>query len=49
MLPPAMELLLAKKLGLTATILSTCHLSILEQPEKVADVIDHAAKSALKR
>ena len=49
MLPPAMETASAKSMGATATTLPTCHLAMLEQPEKVAAVIDEAAKSALQK
>jgi len=48
-LPPAMEESTARKLGVTATVLSTCHLSILERPEQVAAVIDRAEKAASKK
>jgi pimeloyl-ACP methyl ester carboxylesterase len=47
MLPPAMEESAAKKMGAVTTTLSTCHMSILEEPAKVAAVIDDAAKNAL--
>jgi pimeloyl-ACP methyl ester carboxylesterase len=50
MLPPAMEESAAIKMGAVTTTLSTCHMSILEEPAKVAevaDVIDEAAKMAL--
>ncbi|MGA3240952.1 MAG: alpha/beta hydrolase [Bryobacteraceae bacterium] len=46
MLAPAMEESAAKKLGATTTILSTCHMSILDQPERVAAVIDEAARAS---
>jgi pimeloyl-ACP methyl ester carboxylesterase len=49
MLPPAMEESAAKKMGATATTLPTCHLAMLEQPDKVAAVIDDAAKRSLGR
>jgi pimeloyl-ACP methyl ester carboxylesterase len=49
MLPPAMEAASAKRLGATATTLSTCHLAMLEQPVNVAAVIDQAAKTALRK
>jgi len=49
MLPPAMEEASAKRLGATATTLSTCHLAMLEQPIKVAAVIDQAAKTSLQK
>ncbi len=47
MLPPAMEASAAKRMGAVTTTLSTCHMSILEEPAKVAAVIDEAAKKAL--
>lgn len=47
MLPPAMQASAAKKMGAVTTTLSTCHMSILEEPAKVAAVIDDAAKRAL--
>jgi pimeloyl-ACP methyl ester carboxylesterase len=46
MLPPAMEESAAKKLGATAVTLQTCHLAMLQEPEKVAEVIDDAAKKS---
>jgi pimeloyl-ACP methyl ester carboxylesterase len=46
MLPPAMQELAAKKMGAKTTILSTCHMSILEEPAKIVAVIDEAAKNA---
>ena len=49
MLPPAMEQFNAKKLNATATTLQTCHLAMLQEPEKVAAVIDDAAKNSLKK
>jgi len=49
MLPPAMEESAAKKMGAVTTTLSTCHMSILEEPAKVAAVIDDAAKKALTK
>jgi pimeloyl-ACP methyl ester carboxylesterase len=49
MLPPAMEQANAKKLNATATTLQTCHLAMLQEPEKVAAVIDDAAKTALQK
>jgi pimeloyl-ACP methyl ester carboxylesterase len=48
MLPPAMERHAAKMLGAKVTSLATCHMVILEQPEKVAAVIDDAARTALE-
>jgi pimeloyl-ACP methyl ester carboxylesterase len=49
MLPPAMEREAVKRLHATATVLSTCHLAMLEQPAKVAAVIDTAARQASVR
>ena len=49
MLPPAMEEAQAKKLGATAVTLQTCHLAMLQEPARVADVIDDAAKNALSK
>nr|WP_158792916.1 alpha/beta hydrolase [Granulicella sp. L60] len=49
MLQPAMEEASAKRLGATAITLQTCHLAMLEQPAKVAAVIDQAAKTALRK
>ena len=47
MLPPAMEESAAKKMGAVTTTLPTCHMVILEEPAKVAAVVDGAAKQAL--
>ena len=44
MLPPAMEEAAAKKMGAVTTTLPTCHMVILEEPAKVAAVIDEAAR-----
>jgi pimeloyl-ACP methyl ester carboxylesterase len=49
MLPSAMEMDAAQKMKATTTILPTCHLAMLEQPEKVADVIDDAARHAIQQ
>jgi pimeloyl-ACP methyl ester carboxylesterase len=49
MLPPAMEAAAAKKMGAEVTTLSTCHLAMLEEPSRVAAVIDEAARTALIR
>jgi pimeloyl-ACP methyl ester carboxylesterase len=49
MLSPAMEQANAKKLNATAATLKTCHLAMLQEPQKVADVIDEAAQNALSR
>jgi pimeloyl-ACP methyl ester carboxylesterase len=48
MLPPAMQEKAAKKMGATTTILSACHMVILEDPAKVTAVIDDAARNAFK-
>jgi pimeloyl-ACP methyl ester carboxylesterase len=48
MLPPEMERTSAEKIGAVTTTLSTCHMSILEEPARVAAVIDQAAKAALR-
>jgi pimeloyl-ACP methyl ester carboxylesterase len=48
MLPPEMERTSADKIGAVTTTLSTCHMSILEEPERVAAVIGQAAKAALR-
>jgi pimeloyl-ACP methyl ester carboxylesterase len=49
MLPPAMERDEVKRLHATGTELPTCHLAMLEQPAKVAAIIDAAAKKAMPR
>jgi pimeloyl-ACP methyl ester carboxylesterase len=49
MLPPAMEEAGAKKTNGKAVVLPTCHVAMLQQPEKVADVIDDAATHALDK
>jgi len=49
MLPPAMKKAAAKKMGAVTTTLATCHLSILQEPAKVAEVIDEAARKALTK
>jgi len=46
MVPPAMEESAAKRMGAVTTILPTCHMVILEEPAKIAAVIDEAAKNA---
>jgi len=48
MLPPAMEAASANEMGATAITLPTCHLAMLEEPAKVAAVIDEAAKKSLQ-
>jgi pimeloyl-ACP methyl ester carboxylesterase len=47
MVPPAMQAADATKMGAATTTLSTCHMSILEEPAKVVTVIDDAARNAL--
>jgi pimeloyl-ACP methyl ester carboxylesterase len=49
MLPPAMEKAAAKKMGAVTKTLATCHMSILQEPAKVAEVIDEAARKALTK
>jgi pimeloyl-ACP methyl ester carboxylesterase len=49
MLPPAMEEASAKKMGAETTTVATCHMSILQEPAKIAAVIDEAAKQVLTR
>jgi pimeloyl-ACP methyl ester carboxylesterase len=48
MLPPAMEEASARRMGAVTTTISTCHMSILEEPKTVAAMIDQAAKDALR-
>lgn len=48
MLPPEMERTSAEKIGAVTTTLSTCHMSILEEPARIAVVIDQPAKTALR-
>jgi pimeloyl-ACP methyl ester carboxylesterase len=48
-LSPAMEEADAKKAGGKAFPLPTCHVAMLQEPEKVADVITEAAKGAVKQ
>jgi len=47
-LSPAMEEDAAKRSGGVAVKLPTCHVAMLQEPEKVADVITAAAKEAIK-
>ena len=49
MLPPALQEAAAKMMGAVTTILPTCHMVILEEPAKVAAVIDDAARNALAK
>ena len=48
-LSPAMEEAGAKKSGGKAVSLPTCHVAMLQEPEKVADLITEAANEAVKR
>jgi pimeloyl-ACP methyl ester carboxylesterase len=48
-LSPAMEEDEAKRAGGVAVKLPTCHVAMLQEPEKVADVITQAADNALKK
>jgi pimeloyl-ACP methyl ester carboxylesterase len=48
-LSPEMEEADAKKAGGKAFPLPTCHVAMLQEPEKVADVITEAAKDAVKQ
>jgi pimeloyl-ACP methyl ester carboxylesterase len=48
-LSPAMEAAGAKKANGKSVSLPTCHVAMLQEPEKVADLITEAAKSALKQ
>ncbi len=47
MLPPAMQESAARRMGAVTTTLPACHMVILEEPAKVAAVIDEAARTAL--
>lgn len=49
MLPPAMEEAGAKKSNGKAVHLPTCHVAMLQDPEKVADVIEDAALHSVKK
>jgi pimeloyl-ACP methyl ester carboxylesterase len=49
MVPPAMEEAVAKRMGAVTITLPNCHMVILEEPAKVAAVIDQAAKTALSK
>jgi pimeloyl-ACP methyl ester carboxylesterase len=48
-LPPAMEEADAKKAGGKSISIPTCHVAMLQEPEKVADLITEAANSAIKQ
>jgi len=47
MLPPAMEAAAAKMMHAVTTTVASCHMVIMQEPEKVAAVIDAAAKNGL--
>jgi pimeloyl-ACP methyl ester carboxylesterase len=49
MLPPAMEEAAAKKMNAATTTLRACHVSMLQEPAQVADVIDDAVQKALNK
>jgi pimeloyl-ACP methyl ester carboxylesterase len=48
-LSPAMEKAGAKKASGKAVSVPTCHVAMLQEPQKVADVISEAANNAIKR
>ena len=47
-LSPAMKEAGAKKAGGVAITIPTCHVAMLEEPQKVADLITEAAKGSAK-
>jgi pimeloyl-ACP methyl ester carboxylesterase len=47
-LSPAMEETAAKKAGGVAISISTCHVAMLQEPQKVADLVTEAAKGSSK-
>ena len=47
MLQPAMEEAMAKRMKARTTVVETCHMVILENPEDVVRVLDQAAQEAL--
>lgn len=49
MLQPAMEEASAKRIGAIAVKLQTCHLAMLQEPQKVVEVIEDAAKRSLAK
>jgi hypothetical protein len=49
MLPLAMEESAARRMGAVTTTVETCHMSILQEPARVAAVIDEAARTALAK
>jgi len=44
-LPPAMQQMMAQRMGAETLLLSASHMVILELPEKVAGFIDQAAET----
>lgn len=48
MVPAAMETANAKKMGAVTVTLPTCHMVIMQEPVKVAALIDEAARTALR-
>ncbi len=47
MLQPSMEEAMAKRMNAKTTVVNTCHMVILEDPEDVVMVLDQAAQQAL--
>lgn len=47
MLQPSMQEMMAKRMKAKTTVVSTCHMVILEAPEVVVAVLDQAAQQAL--
>ena len=47
MLQPSMEEAMAKRMKARTTVVETCHMVILEEPESVVRVLDEAAQQAL--
>ena len=45
MLPPAMQVAAASRMGAVMATISTCHMSIHEEPKTIAVVIDRASAS----
>ena len=48
-LPTAVQEAGAHKSGGPAVFLPTCHVAMMQEPEKVADVLTEAARNALKQ
>jgi pimeloyl-ACP methyl ester carboxylesterase len=48
MLPPAMEAMMAKRMGAVTVSVDSCHMVIQQLPNEVASLIDQAARNALK-